>query len=125
VCRCRDEPLSDSFYSRFPSLLCVDCLTLNYMLGCFVLFSTSWAHAMFLVVFSITTTPPVRDTFIADPVAVIKDKIRNDFIVPNAVDTTDATAITPLWPRCSFTISAGHRFSNRRLTLANLREAMQ
>jgi len=33
--------------------------------------------------------------------------------------------ITPLWARCSFTISAGHQFSNRRLTLANLREAMQ
>jgi len=71
------------------------------------------------------TAPPVRDTFVADPVAVIKDKIRNDFIAPNAVDTPDATAITPLWARCSFTISAGHRFSNRRLTLANLREAMQ
>jgi len=71
------------------------------------------------------TAPPVRDTFVADPVTVIKDKIRNDFIVPNAVDTPDATAITPLWARCSFTISAGHQFSNRRLTLANLREAMQ
>jgi len=75
--------------------------------------------------FDITTTPPVRDTFIADPVTVIKDKIRNDFIVPNAVDTPDPTTITPLWARCSFTISAGHRFSNWRLTLANLREAMQ
>jgi len=75
--------------------------------------------------FCITTAPPVRDTFVADPVTVIKDKIRNDFIVPNAVDTPDATAITPLWARCSFTISAGHRFSNRRLMLANLREAMQ
>jgi len=75
--------------------------------------------------FSITTAPPVRDTFVADPVTIIKDKIWNDFIVPNAVDTRDATAITPLWARCSFTISAGHRFSNRRLTLANLREAMQ
>ena len=41
------------------------------------------------------TAPPTRDTFVADPVTVIKDKIRNDFIVPNAVDTTDATAITP------------------------------
>jgi len=54
------------------------------------------------------TAPTVRDTFVADPVAVIKDKIRNDFIAPNAVDTPDATAITPLWARCSFTISAGH-----------------
>jgi len=44
--------------------------------------------------FSITATPPVRDTFVADPVTVIKDKIRNDFIAPNAVDTMDATAIT-------------------------------
>jgi len=71
------------------------------------------------------TAPPVRDTFVADPVTVIKDKIRNDFIAPNAIDTPDATTITPLWARCSFTISAGHRHSNRRLTLANLREAMQ
>jgi len=75
--------------------------------------------------FSIAATPPVRDAFVADPVAVIKDKIRNDFIVPNAVDTTDATAVSPLWARCSFTISAAHRFSNRRPALANLREAMQ
>jgi len=69
--------------------------------------------------------PPVRDTFVADPVAIIKDKIRNDFIAPNAIDTPDPTTITPLWARCSFTISAGHRCSNQRLTLANLREAMQ
>jgi len=75
--------------------------------------------------FDITTTPPVRDTFVADPVTVIRDKNRNDFIVPNAVDTPDPTTVTPLWARCSFTISAGHQFSNRRLTLANLREAMQ
>jgi len=50
--------------------------------------------------FSITTAPPVRDTFVADPVTVIKDKIRTDFIVPNAVDTTDVTAITP-FTRCN------------------------
>jgi len=53
--------------------------------------------------FDITTTPPVRDTFVADPVNVIKDKTRNDFNAPNAVDAPDATAITPLWARCSFT----------------------
>jgi len=75
--------------------------------------------------FNVTTVPPVRDAFVSDPVTVIKDKIRNDSVVLNVVDTPDATAITPLWARCSFTISAGHRFSNRCLTLANLREAMQ
>jgi len=71
------------------------------------------------------TAPPIRDTFIVDPVTVIKDKIRNDFIAPNAIDTPDPTTITPLWARCSFTISAGHRYSNRRLTQANLSKAMQ
>jgi len=71
------------------------------------------------------TAPPTRDTFVTDPVTIIKDKIRNDFIAPNAIDTPDPTTITPLWARCSFTISAGHRYSNRRLTLANLRDAMQ
>jgi len=71
------------------------------------------------------TAPPTRDTFVADPVVIIKTKIRDDFIVPNAVDTPDPTPITPLWARCSFLISAGHRYSNRRLTLATLREAMQ
>ena len=71
------------------------------------------------------TTPPSRTTFVADPVVIIKTKIRDDFIIPNAIDTTDPTPITPLWARCSFSISAGHRYPNRRLTLANLREAMQ
>jgi len=33
------------------------------------------------------TAPPSRTTFIADPVVIIKTKIRDDFIVPNAVDT--------------------------------------
>jgi len=71
------------------------------------------------------TAPPSRTTFVPDPVVIIKNKIRDDFIVPNAVDTTDPTPITPLWARCSFSISAGHRCPTRRLTLANLREAMQ
>ena len=71
------------------------------------------------------TAPPTRDTFVTDPVTIIKDEIRNNFIAPNAIDTPDPTTITPLWARCSFMISAGHRYSNRRLTLANLREAMQ
>jgi len=71
------------------------------------------------------TAPPSRTTFIADPVVIIKNKIRDDIIIPNAVDATDPTPITPLWARCSFSISAGHRYPNRRLTLANLREAMQ
>jgi len=71
------------------------------------------------------TAPPSRTAFVADPVVIIKTKIRDDFIVPNAVDTPDPTPITPLWARCSFSISAGHRHSNRRLTLATLREAMQ
>jgi len=71
------------------------------------------------------TAPPSRTTFVDDPVVIIKNKIRDDFIIPNAIDTTDPTPITPLWARCSFSISAGHRYPTRRLTLANLREAMQ
>jgi len=71
------------------------------------------------------TAPPSRTTFVADPVVIIKNRIRDDFVVPNAVDAPDRTTITPLWARCSFTISAGHRHSNRRLALATLREAMQ
>jgi len=33
--------------------------------------------------------------------------------------------VAPLWARCSFSISAGHRHPNRRLALATLREAVQ
>jgi len=71
------------------------------------------------------TAPPSRTTFVADPVVIIKTKIRDEFVVPNAIDTPDPAPITPLWARCSFSISAGHQYSNRRLTLATLREAMQ
>jgi len=71
------------------------------------------------------TDPPSRTTFVADPVAIIKTKIRDDFIVLNAVEAPDPTPITPLWARCSFSISTGHRYTNRPLLLATLREAMQ
>jgi len=71
------------------------------------------------------TTPPTRDTFVADPVLIIKNKIQDDFIVPNAIETPDPGPITPLWARCSFSISAGHQYTNRLLTLATLRQAMQ
>jgi len=71
------------------------------------------------------TDPPSRTAFLVDPVVIIKTKIRDDFIVPNAVETPDPAPITPLWARCSFSISAGHRYTNRCLLLANLREAMQ
>jgi len=71
------------------------------------------------------TAPPTRTALVTDPVAIIKNKIRGDFIVPNAVDTPDPGPITPLWARCSFSISAGHRYPSRRLTLVTLREAMQ
>ena len=71
------------------------------------------------------TDPPTRATFVTNPVVIIKSKIRDDIIIPNPVDTTNATAITPLWARCSFSICAGNRHSNRRLMLATLREAMQ
>jgi len=73
----------------------------------------------------VVTAPSSRTTLVADPVVIIKTKIRDDFIVPNAVDTPDPAPIAPLWARCSFSISAGHRYTNRRLTLATLREAMQ
>jgi len=71
------------------------------------------------------TAPPSRTIFVADPVLIIKNKIQDEFIVPNAVDAPDPTTVTPLWARCYFSISAGHRHANRRLTLATLREAMQ
>jgi len=35
------------------------------------------------------TDPPSRTTFVADPVVIIKTKIRDDVIAPNAVDTPD------------------------------------
>ena len=73
----------------------------------------------------VVTAPPSRTAFVADPVVIIKNKIRDEFIVPNAVDTPDPTTVTPLWARCSFSISAGHRQANGSLTLATLREAMQ
>jgi len=65
----------------------------------------------------VVTAPPSRTTFVADPVVIIKNKIRDEFIVPNAVDTPDPTTVAPLWARCSFSISAGHQHANRRLTL--------
>jgi len=71
------------------------------------------------------TDPPTRTAFVADPVVIIKNKIRDEFIIQNAVDTTDPTPITPLWARCSFLISAGNQYPNRRLTPATLKEAMQ
>ena len=52
--------------------------------------------------------PPPRTAFVADPVVIVKNKIRDDFIVPNAVDATDPTPIAPPWARCSFSMSAGH-----------------
>jgi len=69
------------------------------------------------------TASPTRTTFVADPVVIVTNKIRDEFIVPNAVDTT--SPITPLWARCSFSISTGNRYTNRRLTPATLKEAMQ
>jgi len=49
----------------------------------------------------------------------------DESIIPNAFDTTDATPITLLWARCSFSISAGNRYANRHLAPAALKEAMQ
>jgi len=73
----------------------------------------------------VATAPQSRTDFIADPVIIVKNEIRDDFIVPNAVDTPDPAPIAPLWARCSFTISAGHQNPDRRLALATLREAVQ
>jgi len=71
------------------------------------------------------TAPPSRTTFVADPVPIVKNKIQEDCVAPNAVDTPDPSAVAPLWARCSFLISAGHQCPNRRLALVTLREAMQ
>jgi len=71
------------------------------------------------------TTPPTRVTLVADPVAIVKAKIRDESIIPNTIDTTDTTPIAPLWARCSFSISAGNRYTNRHLTPVTLKEAMQ
>jgi len=64
-------------------------------------------------------------TFVTDPIPIIKANIRDKSIIPNATDTADHTTITPLWARCSFSISAGDRYTNRRLTEGTLKEAMQ
>jgi len=56
---------------------------------------------------------------------ISKTKIWDESIAPNAINTLDATAVAPLWARCSFSISAGNRCHNRRLTPATLKEAMQ
>jgi len=56
--------------------------------------------------FDATTTPPMT-TFVTDPISIIKANIRDNSIIPNATDTADSTTITPLWARCSFSISAG------------------
>jgi len=58
------------------------------------------------------TDPPTRVTFVADPVVIIKTKIRDESIVLNAVNTTDVAAITPSWARCFFLISAGNGYPN-------------
>jgi len=74
--------------------------------------------------FDATTTPPMT-TFVTDPIAIIKNNIRDKSIIPNAIDTPDPTTITPLWARCSFSISVGNHYTNRRLTEGTLKEAMQ
>ena len=71
------------------------------------------------------TPPPSRTTFIADPVAIVKNEIRDDFVIPNAVDTPDPTPIAPPWARCAFSISSGNCCTDRRLTPATLKEAVQ
>jgi len=72
----------------------------------------------------VVTDPPISATFVADPVAIVKDKIQEGSIILNAVDTTDRTTITLSWARCSFSISTGNRCSNRCLTAATLKVAM-
>jgi len=71
------------------------------------------------------TAPPSRVNFVAHPATIIKNKMRDESIASNAVDTADPTAITPLWARCSFLVTAGARHSTRRLTPATLKEALQ
>jgi len=63
--------------------------------------------------------------FVANPISVSKTNIRDNSIIPNALETADRATITPLWARCSFSISAGDRYTNRRLTKGTLKEAMQ
>jgi len=70
-------------------------------------------------------TPPTRANFFTDPVAVIKNKIRDESIAPNVADTPDLTASNPLWARCSFLISVGTQCITRQLTPATLKEALQ
>jgi len=60
----------------------------------------------------VVAAPPSRTAFVADPVAIVKNKVRDKFVIPNAVDTPDPTTVAPLWARCSFSISAGHRHAN-------------
>jgi len=45
------------------------------------------------------TAPPSRTTFVADPVPIVKNKIQEDCVAPNAVDTPDPSAVAPLWAR--------------------------
>ena len=40
--------------------------------------------------------PPTRTTFVANPIAIIRDQIWEHSVLPNAVDTTDRTSINPL-----------------------------
>jgi len=60
----------------------------------------------------VVAAPPSRTAFVADPVAIVKNKVRDKFVIPNAVDTPDPTTVAPLWARCSFSISAGHQHAN-------------
>ena len=66
--------------------------------------------------------PPIRTAFVTDPIAIIRDRIREDSIVPMAVDTTDPTAINPLWARCTFSIGVRNKYPVRRLTSLTLKE---
>ena len=68
---------------------------------------------------------PAKTTFVADPVTIIKDRIREHSIAPKAVDTADPTTINPLWARCTFSITVRNRYSVRRLTVSTLKEALQ
>ena len=47
-------------------------------------------------------TPVVKTTFVDDPMAFIKDRIREHSIAPKVVDTANPMTIPPLWARCTF-----------------------
>jgi len=67
----------------------------------------------------------VTDPLLLSPILLWLSRTRFEMNLSSRMQLIHQIHIAPLWARCSFSISAGNRYTNRRLTPATLKEAMQ